>query len=170
MATLWLLRHAKAETFGRGGPDDKARALTRRGRKQASGLGSWVASKPKALEGCESPELILCSSSRRTHETLAGFLGASGLRPRVEILDSLYEADPEALHYLLTGYPMVSSILVVGHQPTMGLFREDLLKTKHRSERPTRTCSLAVLGFPADVISEIVPGTGKLRAMVDRFA
>ncbi len=170
MATLWLLRHAKAEKQGRGGPEDFTRSLTRRGRLQATTLGTYLGSEPKKLDKVARPELVLCSTAQRTQDTLAAVLGASGLRPTVEMTPSIYESTEGDLKYLLTGFPLTQSIMVVGHQPTLGLLREDLLKTSHRSERPTGVCSLAILEFPADVISEIVPGTGRLVAMINKLA
>ncbi len=170
MATVWLLRHAKAEKDGRGGPTDFSRALTGRGRNQATALGKYLGKEPKKLRDTPRPELVLCSTARRTQETLAAVLGASGLRPKVEMMDAIYEATEDDLKYLLTGYPGVTSLMVVGHQPTLGLLREDLLQSAERSERPTGVCALAVICFPADVISEIVPGTGRLVHMADKLA
>ncbi|MEI7479801.1 MAG: histidine phosphatase family protein [Actinomycetes bacterium] len=71
MATLWLLRHAKAEKHGRGGPTDFSRALTRRGRLQATALGTYLGREPKKLDKVMRPEVVLCSTARRTQETLA---------------------------------------------------------------------------------------------------
>jgi phosphohistidine phosphatase len=170
MATVWLLRHARAEKEGRGGPEDFSRALTPRGRLQATTLGTYLGSDQKKLEKVKRPELVLCSTARRTQETLAAVLGASGLRPTVEMTPSIYEATEDDLKYLLTGYPENTSVMIVGHQPTLGLLREDLLQSKQRAERPTGVCSLAVLTFPADVVAEIVPGTGRLVAKIDKLA
>jgi phosphohistidine phosphatase len=170
MATVWLLRHAKAEKDGRGGPTDFSRALTGRGRTQATALGKSLGRDGKKLRSVVRPELVLCSTARRTQETLAAVLSASGLRPEVEMAASIYEATEDDLKYLLTGYPTTQSIMVVGHQPTLGLLREDLLESSERSERPTGVCSLAIVSFPADVIAEIVPGTGRLVTMIDKLA
>lgn len=164
MATLWLLRHAKAEKEGRGGPDDAGRALTKKGLAQATQLGHWIDGSPTVLDDVQFPELVLCSTATRCQQTLQTLVSASGIRPRIEYVDALYGADPDQVRYLLTGYPHTSSMLVVGHEPTLGLLREDLLKEKHRSERATPPCSLAICEFPADVVSEIVPGTGRLVA------
>ena len=140
MATVWLLRHAKADKDGRDGPADFHRALTSRGRTQATALGSYLGKRPKKLDGIPTPELVLCSSARRTQETLAAVLGASGLRPRVEMLASIYGATEEEIAHTLTGYPYTTSIMVVGHEPTLGLLREDFLQSSDRSERPTGDC------------------------------
>jgi phosphohistidine phosphatase len=137
---------------------------------QATALGTYLGHDPKKLHKVPRPELVLCSTAQRTQQTLAGVLGASGLRPEVEMVPSIYDATEDDIRFTLTGYPTTASLMVVGHQPTLGLLREDLLRPKDRSERETGVCSLAVITFPADVVAEIVPGTGRLIAMVEKLA
>jgi len=166
MATIWMLRHAKATKDDQGGPEDKSRPLTKKGLRQATALGEWIDASPTVLDDVQFPELVVCSTALRCQQTLQTVVSASGLRPRIEYSDTIYTADVDGLRYLLTGYAHTSSLLLCGHEPYLGLLREDLLKEKHRSERETPVCSLAIVEFPADVVSEIVPGTGRLVAFI----
>jgi len=112
---LVLLRHAKAEP-GSGSLPDVQRPLAINGRKQASRVGmAFVAA------GLE-PELALVSSALRTRQTwelAATHLEPAG-RPRVEVREELYEASVgDVLDLLREVSPDVTSVLVVGHEPTM---------------------------------------------------
>jgi phosphohistidine phosphatase len=107
MMELILWRHADAEDYAQGG--DAARALTKKGRRQAERMAEWL----RPLVGAEWR--ILVSPARRALET-------------VEPLDRSYEecvevglaATPESLleaaEWPTSGRP----VMVVGHQPTLG--------------------------------------------------
>ena len=80
---LLLMRHGEASyTLG---ATDKERPLTDRGRAESARAGAWI--KAQGL----APELILCSSARRTQETLA----ALGLDAPSVIEDALYLASAD---------------------------------------------------------------------------
>lgn len=105
---LILWRHAEAEP---GGPDlpDEARALTAKGRKQATRMGDWL---DRQLPGsCR----ILSSPAVRTVQT------AEALRRKFKThvslaTDSTAEAILEAANWPNSKEP----VLIVGHQPTLG--------------------------------------------------
>jgi phosphohistidine phosphatase len=107
---LHLLRHAKSSWDEPGLPDHE-RPLAPRGRKACAKLARYV-----RRQGIR-PELVLCSSSRRTRETLE--LISTVLEGAViEIEDGLYGADSYGLLTRLSDLPeSASSVLVIAHNP-----------------------------------------------------
>src|ERR1700732_4209777 len=87
MYMVHLLRHAKSST--KEDVDDYERPLSRRGRKTARRIGRNLSAKLGAID------LVLCSSARRTRETLDLVLGE--FSPRTSIEDGLYLASREKL-------------------------------------------------------------------------
>lgn len=109
MKRLYLLRHGKA---ARNEIPDLERPLTKRGRKDAALVGSWLARKSR------SPDAVLCSPSSRTMETWKklGEKLKDVREPRV--LKSLYNARPSMLLARIRSVPdTVESLLVIGHNP-----------------------------------------------------
>jgi phosphohistidine phosphatase len=104
---LFLWRHAEAEDAGRGG--DLARALTGRGRLQAERMGAWLAAR------LPTKTRIVASPALRCQET------AAALGRKVETIAAIGpSAEPQAL-LDAAGWPAGShTVLVVGHQPTIG--------------------------------------------------
>jgi phosphohistidine phosphatase len=107
MRRLYLLRHAKSswddETLA-----DHDRPLSARGRRAADAIGRYL--REHGIE----PELVLCSSSARTRETLAR-IGLSG-----ELERDLYGASAsELLARLRALPPSLESVLLIGHNPGM---------------------------------------------------
>jgi phosphohistidine phosphatase len=104
---LILWRHAEAEDAGHGG--DLARALTGRGRAQAERMAAWLAPRLPAKAR------ILASPALRCQQTAAA-LGrtistSAAIGP---------DAAPETL-LGAAGWPGGSeTVVVVGHQPTIG--------------------------------------------------
>jgi phosphohistidine phosphatase len=106
---LFVLRHAKS-SWDEPGLEDHERPLAPRGRRAAKVLAEHFRSS--AIE----PGLILCSSARRTVETLDG-IGLGGERV---IGDDLYGASPSQLLERLRAIPdEVAAAMVIGHNPTM---------------------------------------------------
>jgi phosphohistidine phosphatase len=109
--TLVLLRHAKAEPEADLG--DARRPLATKGRKQATALG------PRLAETVGTVDIALVSSALRTTETYR--LVSQQLRVREhEVREELYEAGPRQVLAMLQELDAgVSTVLVVGHEPTM---------------------------------------------------
>jgi phosphohistidine phosphatase len=102
---LILWRHAEAEE----GADDLARELTEKGRKQAVAVGGWLDMRLPAQTR------VLVSPARRTQQTAAGlarkFKTVAEISPGADVVDLLHAA----------GWPDANgSVLVIGHQPTLG--------------------------------------------------
>ena len=102
---LLLLRHAEAED----GVADFGRELTARGRKQASHIAKWL--ERHAPDGLE----VLASPTARTVQTAEAlgreFTIAKDLGPGASVEHLL-----RAAHWPKEG----RSVLIVGHQPTLG--------------------------------------------------
>src|ERR1700757_3366537 len=81
MNMLHLLRHAKSSAKEE--VEDHERPLSRRGRKTARRVGKQLSAKLGAID------LVLCSSARRTRETLDLVLDEVSPRPRCLIEDEL---------------------------------------------------------------------------------
>jgi phosphohistidine phosphatase len=109
---LLLWRHAEAED----GADDMKRRLTQRGEKQAREMAKWIrAHQPKDLR-------IIVSPAVRTQQT------AEALKLPFETQRKI---GPEACVSELvaaSGWPAASgSVLIVGHQPSLGRLASLLL-------------------------------------------
>jgi len=102
---LILWRHAEAEE----GMPDRARALTARGRKQARAVARWLAKRlPDDLR-------ILVSPAVRAQQTAAALDCAVETESRVDVGAAPHEVLAAA------GWPDgAGTVLVVGHQPTLG--------------------------------------------------
>ena len=103
---LILWRHAEAED----GADDMNRALTGKGRRQAARMAHWLRTF------APTPWTVYASPARRTQETV------EALHVPYTTLDILRPgADAEAV-LAAAGWPHAGgTVIVVGHQPTLGM-------------------------------------------------
>lgn len=109
---LILWRHAEAED----GFDDMNRALTKRGRKQAEQGAEWLRRHAPA------DLAVLVSPAVRTLQT------ADALKLDYTVVSELAPDAEPANVLAATGWPLAErSILVVGHQPTLGRVASTLL-------------------------------------------
>jgi phosphohistidine phosphatase len=110
MNMLHLLRHAKSSAKEE--VEDHERPLSRRGRKTARRVGKQLSAKLGAID------LVLCSSARRTRETLDLVLDEVSPRPRCLIEDELYLASREKLTARLGRLDTGDvNVLLIGHNP-----------------------------------------------------
>lgn len=109
MKTLQLLRHAKS-SWADPGMEDHDRPLNARGREAAQRIAAYLRGfTPK-------PQIILCSTSLRTRETLAAILPALDPPPSVDYLDNLYLAPVE--HLLTVTRALANAVdcaMLIGH-------------------------------------------------------
>lgn len=113
MPTLHLLRHAKS-SWGSAARDDHDRPLSARGQRAAAAMAVYL------RQAGVAPDLVLCSTARRTQETLA--LVREGLPEgiAIETARDLYEVGADRiLARLRETDPSVDVLLVVGHNPGM---------------------------------------------------
>ena len=105
---LVLWRHAEAQEWAEG-CDDMARALTSRGDKQAARMASWLDRQlPESTR-------ILVSPARRTEQTVMALSRKYKLRPELSPDGSVAQ-----LLELVQWPTGKGTVLVVGHQPTLG--------------------------------------------------
>lgn len=169
MKRLFLLRHAKANRDAPG-IDDISRPLAERGREDAVHMGSFM------REEAYIPDLVLCSTSVRTQESLALLLPELGARPLVQYRADLYLAMPEIiLASIRRARETAGALMVVGHNPGIeecahGLAREPTdRKMRKRYQMMTDkfpTGSLAVIDFDVSQWSATGPGEGELELFV----
>ncbi len=102
---LILWRHAEAED----GVPDEARRLTPKGRKQAKNMAAWLA--PRLPAGWR----LMSSPAARTRETAAALAKDFAVEPALST-----SATPQGL-LRAAGWPDGrGTVVVVGHQPTLG--------------------------------------------------
>ncbi len=110
---LYLLRHAKS-SWADLALDDHDRPLAPRGRREARYLADHI------QQTGITPELVLCSTSLRTRQTLMPLVPC--LQGEVEILleRTLYRTDLDTLLERLRAVPeSVPSLLLIGHNPEL---------------------------------------------------
>lgn len=112
MPRLILLRHATAER-ARAGESDHQRKLTKGGRKEAAAAGRLI------VERGEEIDLVLSSDAARTRETWEGVEPHLSKSPTVRLLRSLYDASGSYLPILNKEGGNATTILIVGHNPTI---------------------------------------------------
>jgi phosphohistidine phosphatase len=157
---LFLLRHAKS-SWDEPGIEDHERPLAPRGRRAAGLLADHMRSAE--IE----PELVLCSSARRTRETLEG-VGPPG---EWLIESDLYAASPGTVLARLQRLPDdVRSAMVIGHNPTMQVLVLRLVAAGSGADlsevqRKYPTGALATLTFEGGW-NELAPGRARLEAYV----
>jgi len=106
---LLLWRHAEAFEIEPGG-DDLQRALTPKGERQARRVAAWLNRHMSA------GTRVLCSPARRTRQT------ADALGRDFRVLPALApDAAPEALLQAANWPDARTPVLIVGHQPTLGM-------------------------------------------------
>ena len=137
---LYLLRHADAVAAS---ASDAARELTPRGIGQARTVAQFCARKQVR------PVLILTSPYRRTVQTaeiVAEALKMEGGPQAQEFLAS--GMDPERALSELQAFGWAQSLLVVGHQPDLGLLASSLLGLPDAGGLPVSKATL--IGLQAE--------------------
>jgi phosphohistidine phosphatase len=165
MKTLFLLRHAKSD-WSDGALSDHARPLNGRGRTAAPLIAEYL--KKRGYQ----PALVLCSTARRTVETLDLIRAALPASAEIKYEDPLYLAEPpqllERIKWLGGGVP---SAMVIGHNPGLEQLAAQLSGPgKSPAEKARRalllekypTAALAVLSFGGASWKDVSKGKGAL--------
>ncbi len=161
MRTLILLRHAKSSWKDPTLPDHE-RPLNSRGKADAPLMG-----KALAKHGV-TPDHVLCSSARRTRDTLALVLPELKSTPQVDYVDGLYHGTPQALLEILKGAPATAgTLLLVSHNPEIHELALDLIGSgpmhlRDRLAAKYPTAGVVVIRFPAGDWKDIQINSGKL--------
>lgn len=104
---LILWRHAEAEDLHEGSGDHE-RKLTAKGKKQAQKMAAWL--DPLLPQDAR----IIVSPARRALQT------AEALKRTFEINEQLAPAASLSDHLAAARWPADDTVLLVGHQPTLG--------------------------------------------------
>jgi phosphohistidine phosphatase len=173
--TLWVVRHAKAVADPPPGGTDHDRPLAPRGRRDAEALGRRLAGDRFGLDEADLPDVVLCSTARRTRQTADGIvtgLAALAEPPAVDYRRALYYAGPDdVLAEVRTVPDDRRSVMVVGHNPTAhalaaGLGDRDTVADIEGAAgveaRGFPTCAVAVYRLPAGRWLDVAEGTGRL--------
>lgn len=146
MPALSLLRHAKSG-WDDPGLSDFDRPLAARGRNAAPRIGRWMSRWME--ETGPAVDLILCSSARRTRETLD--LIAPFLRPRPSVVfeDGLYHAEAPLLLRRVRALGPVRHALVIGHNPGLHELALTLAGKADAAELRALAAKLPTAGFVA---------------------
>jgi phosphohistidine phosphatase len=162
MKRLYLLRHAKSswddQTLA-----DHDRPLASRGRRAAK-----VMAKHLGRKGI-SPELVMCSPSTRTRQTLKRLAPGLGKNADVQIEPELYAATARDLLEVLHKVPdEVESVMLIGHNPGIQDLTLSLAITGSEIPRVRRkfpTAALATLQLNG-TWRELAPGSAELVSLV----
>lgn len=159
---LHLLRHAKS-SWSDSALADHDRPLSARGRKACELLAAELAG------GGVEPQLVLCSSARRTRETLELIASALGDGYDVSFERAIYEAGAQELIDGLGGVPgETRSVMLIGHQPALGELALSLAGSgegRRALADKFPTGALASLDL-AGGWTELAPGSAELVAFI----
>jgi phosphohistidine phosphatase len=161
-----LLRHAKSDW-----PDvaDHARPLAKRGRHDAPAVGRWLAARGYL------PDVVVCSTARRTRQTWELIAPELGGSPSVTFEPRAYDASALTLLYLAQELPdRYHAALLIGHNPAISELASSLAGPPEYAP-PAKdgpppsprlsfpTAAVAVLEFAGDWPA-LAPGEARLEA------
>jgi phosphohistidine phosphatase len=145
---LLILRHADADTPA---SHDDDRALSEKGIAQSRRVGRFC--RANAIV----PEVILTSPLRRAHET-AELFAAEASAPRLE--DAPFLAcgmRPEKALAELAAWENAASVMLVGHEPDLGVLIAHLLRIPAPGRIHVRKASLTMLA-----LEKLTPAVARL--------
>lgn len=152
MNTLLVLRHAKSAWDT--GDVDHERPLNGRGRRQGFAAGEYLAAHHPRVDR------VLCSTSRRTRQTLQRAIDGGLVAGEITFHEEIYEAGVVDILSLLRELPDdVRTALVVGHWPGVEL----LVSRLARSGAVERFVTSAVATLEFDVAwADLAAGVARL--------
>jgi phosphohistidine phosphatase len=142
---LMLMRHAKADW-----PDvaDQRRPLAKRGRNDAPVIGRWL------REQGYLPDVVVCSSARRTRQTWELVAPELGGSPKVTFDDRAYDAGEMALLYLARELPASCQAgLLIGHNPAISDLAASLTEPSAGDAAGDAANPLAGVRFPTAAVA-----------------
>ncbi|WP_457192227.1 SixA phosphatase family protein [Nocardioides sp. P5_E3] len=160
---LVVMRHAKAEHSASA---DHVRALAERGLGDAEAVGRWMRD-----HGVE-PDAALVSDALRTQQTWQQVAAGAGWDEGIVVFsEALYAAGTDSAFDLLREVAGdVRTLVVIGHNPTMGSLAELVDDGEGDSEATT---AMVTRGFPTSAVAvftfdgawaDLGPGTARLDA------
>lgn len=167
MKYVSLLRHAKS-SWDDPQKKDFDRPLNERGRRSAPAMGAYLAAHSLA------PDIILCSSARRTRETLKLLVECIGRPKNTQIVDTLYLASaPSLLAHINALAETFTHVLIIGHNPGLEMLANELADPRGSDELALRrmiskfpTGAFVHFEFDVDNWKGVARGEGRLIAFV----
>jgi phosphohistidine phosphatase len=165
MLRLLLLRHAKSD-WSSPGTRDHDRAVASRGREAAPLVGAYMAAHGLI------PELVVCSTARRTKETWALIADSFPSQPKARYDERLYEAGREGiLDIVRETSDSVQTLLLIGHNPGLKDFAELMvasgdLDARRQLGEKLPTAALVVIDFAGDNWARLHPRSGRLDRLI----
>ena len=163
MRRVMLLRHAKSDWSQAAG--DQERPLNERGRDAAPKIGRYITQTQTV------PDLILCSTARRTRQTCDLVAASFSTAPQILFKEELYLAEAGTIIGLVRAMPdTIHTVMVIGHNPGIHQAAVDLTGSGNAKDRATLsarfpTAALALIDFSNGGWTDISLHAGKL----DRF-
>ena len=160
-----LFRHAKADP-SEPGMEDRARALTDRGRKDAAKIGAYMATHALV------PDRGVISPAARTQETWKFMAAAFRPAPGAMTAEQLYDATPHAIFAVIKDAPVAAhTLLVVGHNPglhevALMLIASGDIEARERLREKLPTAGLVIIDFAFDDWNKLHPQSGRLERFV----
>jgi phosphohistidine phosphatase len=165
MRRLLLFRHAKAERAVPGAPD-RDRGLIERGRKDASKIGSYMATHHLL------PDRVLLSPAARCQQTWKSAAATMKPAPAAMSSEKLYDATPHAILAAIKDAPAsVHTLLVCGHNPglhelALMLIASGDVEARERLHEKLPTSGLVIIEFAFDDWARLHPQSGRLERFV----
>ena len=166
MKRLYFLRHAKSDRMPGERVADVDRPLNARGRQAAPVMGRYL--RRRKL----TPDLVVCSASRRTRETWELVQAELKGDVPVEFSERLYLATAPQILRLIRELPSTSdAVLLLGHNPgvqaaAVGLAGHGDAGERERLKAKFPTAGLAVIDFEIATWREVAEGSGRLERLV----
>lgn len=109
---IYILRHAKSD-WSTDTPTDFERPLNKRGMRNASEMGQWMATQGII------PDVVICSTAQRARQTITRVCTAMGIdESNIEYNSELYLASLDELLSAIRSLPeQIESVMLVGHNP-----------------------------------------------------
>ncbi len=160
MKRVILTRHAKS-SWANLGQADHDRPLNERGQKAALKIGQWL------HDNDDTPDQVISSTAARCVETWAGLEQAMKLSITPEYDRKLFHAHVGNMLEKLkaaTG----DTVLMLGHNPGIAGFAEELLEVVPKSDNFFRypTAATTLIDFNIDSWSELQLRSGQLHSFV----
>ncbi len=163
MKTVTLFRHAKSGEKDNPQIEDFDRPLSGRGLKASPKMGA--AMRDRHLR----PDLVLCSPSVRTRQTLSlASPEAWDKPPKTRFDKKLYEASAQTLLKVLKELPeSVNHVMIVGHNPGLQELAVALAplgsEARQKLKDKLPTAAVVTYEFEDEFWKELQPAAGRVR-------
>ncbi len=147
--TLYVVRHGQAAPLGDAVRRDAERPLTDQGVADAALIGTALVRLDPGIS------LVLCSSFLRSRQTAEKLAAQFPVPPEIRERESLSPGvRPVVLIAELQAVPSDSSLVVVGHQPDLGIFISHVFQGETPAPIDLPPAAVACLRFAGDPRSD----------------